>query len=88
MRKNWSDDDTFALEEAARTGRLADGRVASQERIALALECSRRTVAKRCLMLGLRLPLSGELMRQGGKVSALRRRMARPQTTAQAKGRS
>lgn len=88
MRKNWSDDDTFALEEAARTGRLADGRIASQERIALALGFSRRTVTQHCLLLGLRLPLSRELMRQGGKVSALPRRMARLQAIAQAKGRS
>lgn len=75
--KRWCDADTEALEAAANRGTLPDGRIATQERLALWLGFSRRTIAARCCDLGLTMPRSTELMSAGGRVSGYKRRVAR-----------
>lgn len=68
-------DHVAALQDAAASGELPDGRIATQERLAGLLGFSRRTIAEHCLLQGLQFPRSRELMSQGGQRSAYQRRL-------------
>lgn len=74
-RKRWTADDTAALEAACTTGRLPDGRIATQIRLALYLGFHRNTIVGK--LAGRRLPLCNALMSEGGRKSAYQRRVAR-----------
>jgi len=65
--KVWTDEDTAALELAASTGKLADGRLATQERLALALGFTRWTIQRRLKLAGLTLASGVEVMREAGR---------------------
>lgn len=64
--KIWTDDDTAALERAAKSGKLDDGRPATQGRLALVLGFSQWTVHRHLKRLGLSLAGSVEVMREAG----------------------
>lgn len=84
--KRWTVDDTAILDRACLTGRLPDGRIATQERLALALGFSRQTIVKR--LEGRRLPLCNEVMREGGRSSAYQRAVRRAITILQQSGKA
>jgi hypothetical protein len=73
--KRWTADDTATLEAACATGRLPDGRIATQIRLALYLGFHRNTIVGK--LAGRRLPLCNALMSEGGIRSARQRAMAR-----------
>lgn len=79
--KSWTSEDNTVLEQACETGRLPDGRVATQMRLAILLGFSRQTIIK--YLAGRRLPLCNELMREGGRNSAYGRAVRRVATILQ-----
>lgn len=63
--KRWSADDAVTLEAACTTGRLPDGRIATQMRLALFLGFSRQCIVGK--LQGRRLPLCNEVMRENAR---------------------
>lgn len=73
--KRWTTEDQAVLDDACRTGRLPDGRGASQNRLALYLGFSRQTIVNR--LCGRQLPLRCEAMSDGARRSAYVRAVKR-----------
>lgn len=62
--RHFGPEDRAILDQACETGRLPDGRIATQERLALYLNFSRQTIVNN--LAGRKLPLHVELKREGG----------------------
>ena len=77
--KAWTELHTKAVQDAAASGLLPDGRVATQARLAKLLGFSRSAITRHLGDLGLTLPLAVEVMREagrrGGRSGSYRRRV-------------
>lgn len=74
MRKVWTDADTALLERVCATGKMDDGSLATDGKLARALECCRRTIIRQRQVRQLVALASPK---EGGQSSALRRQLGR-----------
>ena len=82
-RKVWTDADTALLERVCASGKMDDGSLATDGKLARALGCCRRTVIRQRQVRQLRTAVGP---REGGRASARRRQLVHESAGERAAG--